>query len=117
MADFIGNFGGCNPIRQPVSEFHRGVQTGGDQLFSVGRRIYERPWRIVTLAWAFATIGTVEAILDMHARSFGGVLTFDYTPDNGEGSYELRFRGPMPVVQTGPLGYSVSVECEERINQ
>ncbi len=117
MADFVANFGGCNPIRQPVSEIHRGLQTTREQLFSVGRRIYERPWRIINLVWAFASIGTVESVLDMHARSYGGVLTFDYTPDNGEGTYEIRFRGPMPVVQTGPSGYSTAVECEERIDQ
>lgn len=117
MADFIANFGGCNPIRQPVSEIHRGLQTTREQLFSVGRRIYERPWREIVLAWARATIGAVESIVDMHAKSLGGVRTFDYTPDNGEATYEIRFKGPLAVIQTGPVTYAVTVECEERIDQ
>ncbi len=117
MADFTANFGGCNPIRQPVKEHHRGVQTGREQLFSVGRRIYERPWREIVLAWGNATIGTVESVVDMHAKSLGGVRTFDYTPDNGESTYEIRFRGPLSVVQLGPVTYAVTAECEERIDQ
>ena len=116
MADFTSNFGGCRPIRQPVSEIHRGKQTARNQLFSTGRRIYERPWRQIQLVWSFATIGTVESIVSMHSESLGGVLTFDYTPDNGEGTYEIRFSGALNVVQRDAIGYTVSVECEERLN-
>lgn len=116
MADFISDFGDCRPIRQPVSEIHRGKQTARNQLFSVGRRIYERPWRQIQLVWPFATIGTIESIVSMHRDSLGGVLTFDYTPDNGEGTYEIRFAGPLNVVQLNAMGYAVSVECEERLN-
>ncbi len=117
MADFTLNFGGCHPNRQPVAEHHRGVQTTRAQLFSVGRRIYERGWREIELSWSVATEGTVVSILDLHTRTYGGPLTMLYTPDNGQTAYEVRFTGPLIITQTGPVSWAVAVNAEQRIAQ
>lgn len=117
MADFTANFGGCHPNIQPMGERHRGLQTSRSALFSVGRRIYEREKRLVQLSWDFATLGTVQSIIDLWHRSLGGVLTMAYTPDNSETAFDLRFTSPPVVLTTGAISYSVTVEAEESLNQ
>lgn len=117
MADFVANFGGCNPHIQPMAERHRAKQTGRETMFSSGRRIYDREWRDVVLTWDFATLGTVESIVGLWHQTFGGVLTMRYTPDNSESAFDLRFKSPPVVTSTGPQTYAISVEAEEHIQQ
>lgn len=117
MADFTANFGDCLPNRQPMRENHRAIQTPQGSPFSAGRRVYGREWRDIALTWSIATFGTVESVLAMWHQSLGGALTFDYTPDNGESTFEIRFSEEPDITQTGPETWSVSVSAEERLNE
>lgn len=117
MADFTFDVGDCHPIVQPVTEIQRGVQTPIESPFQVGRRIYERGWRIVELSWAAVDLGVVWSLLDHFNKTSGGVLTMDYTPDNGEAAYEIRFAQPIEYRQVSGLLYSISVLFWQRIDQ
>lgn len=110
MASDLGAFdvGGCHPLLQPVTEVQRGISTPQDSPFSAGRRVYERGWRLVTLAWRSVDLGVVYSLQDWYAKSFGGVLTMDYTPDNGETAYEIRFADTLDSTQVSAFLYSVT---------
>lgn len=116
-SEFTVNFGDCAPLRQPMKERHRGYQTRRSDLFSVGRRVYERPWREVELNWPVTTLGTAESVLRLYESTLGGVLLMRYKPGNGEANFDLRFSEPPRIIQTGPLTFSVVLMGEERFNE
>ena len=119
MADFTFDVGDCHPNLQPVVEKQRGVSTPPGSPFVVGRRVYERGWRLVELSWAAVDFGVIYSLQDWYARTSGGVLTMDYTPDNGEATYEIRFDPTRPLEFTylSALLYAVTAFFWQRIDQ
>ncbi len=119
MADFTFDIGGCHPRLQPVTEVQRGIGTPVGVPFIVGRRVYERGWKRAELSWAAADFGIVYGLQDWWAKTSGGVLTMDYTPDNGETAYEIRFDPTLPIEwqQLSAVLYSVTAFFWQRIDQ